>query len=199
MIEIKNYENKVWVFDNILPEKDVASLVTFFINFIPDGLPPEYFSFSCAHLNKQAALNLPGYETYLDSVTPIAEQINEMVISLLNKNVSVKPWELTTTNFIKRMEPKSKADIAPGTDNPGGIYIHIDNQDYIDRTIYWSYVYYPNDNYEGGEIYYPEYEYAYKPKKNSLVLHTGTTLHGVKPFTNGSRYSVGTFITIKGA
>jgi hypothetical protein len=40
---------------------------------------------------------------------------------------------------------------------------------------------YYNDNYEGGELEYPDLGLTVKPKKNSLYVHGGHVLHGSKP------------------
>lgn len=58
-------------------------------------------------------------------------------------------------------------------------------------------VYYLNDNYEGGEIYFPNQNIEIKPKPNTLVFFPGTLefLHGVRPVTNGTRYTLTSFWT----
>lgn len=58
-------------------------------------------------------------------------------------------------------------------------------------------VYYLNDNYEGGEIYFPNQELEIKPKPNTLVFFPGTLeyLHGVKPIVEGVRYTLTSFWT----
>jgi hypothetical protein len=40
---------------------------------------------------------------------------------------------------------------------------------------------YYNDNYEGGQLEYPEIGLIVKPKENSLYIHGGRVLHGSKP------------------
>lgn len=40
---------------------------------------------------------------------------------------------------------------------------------------------YYNDNYDGGELDYPDLGITVKPKKNSLYIHGGHILHGSKP------------------
>ena len=58
-------------------------------------------------------------------------------------------------------------------------------------------VYYLNDNYDGGEIYFPKQNIELKPKPNTLVFFPGTLeyLHGVKPTTKGIRYTLTSFWT----
>lgn len=56
--------------------------------------------------------------------------------------------------------------------------------------------YYFNDNYEGGELWYPNLDFVYKPVPNSLVIHRGSMekfRHGVKEVTQGWRFGFGMF------
>jgi len=50
----------------------------------------------------------------------------------------------------------------------------------LDYYIRYGIVIYYNDEYEGGEIEYPELGIVYKPKARSLVMHGGNILHGPK-------------------
>jgi len=58
-------------------------------------------------------------------------------------------------------------------------------------------VLYLNDDYEGGELYFPNHNIELKPKPNTLVFFPGTLeyLHGVKPIKNGIRYTLTSFWT----
>ena len=75
--------------------------------------------------------------------------------------------------------------------------VHWDRGPYEENnTVLHGVVVYLNDNYEGGEIYYPEKNIAIKPKKCSLVMHPGNEeyQHGVREVVNGDRYAVTLFI-----
>lgn len=50
----------------------------------------------------------------------------------------------------------------------------------LDYYIRYGIVIYYNDDYEGGEIEYPEVNIIHKPKARSLVIHGGNILHGPK-------------------
>lgn len=66
-----------------------------------------------------------------------------------------------------------------------------DNPNYVRYGI----VIYYNDNYEGGEITYPELGIAHKPKAGSLVMHGGNILHGPSEVTSEDyRYFSTTFV-----
>lgn len=52
---------------------------------------------------------------------------------------------------------------------------------------YLSYIIYINDDYTGGEIFYPEHDLVYKPKAGDIVIHDVNVVHGVKDITKGQR------------
>ena len=54
-------------------------------------------------------------------------------------------------------------------------------------------MYYINDNYEGGELVFPDYNLKIKPKSNSLIMFPGNEnyLHGVLAVSEGFRYTFG--------
>jgi hypothetical protein len=54
---------------------------------------------------------------------------------------------------------------------------------------------YYNDDYEGGELFYPDLNITHKPKARSLVMHGGNILHVNLPVTSDSeRYFSTAFI-----
>ena len=58
--------------------------------------------------------------------------------------------------------------------------------------IEYSTVIYLNDEYEGGEIYFPKQALSLKAKKYSAIFFPGNDyqyIHGVKEITSGSRYT----------
>jgi CDGSH-type Zn-finger protein len=59
----------------------------------------------------------------------------------------------------------------------------------------WGLVLYINDDYEGGELYYPEKSIIYRPKSGDLVIHGATEefAHGTKPIISGTKYIATTF------
>ena len=58
-------------------------------------------------------------------------------------------------------------------------------------------VLYINNDYQGGEIHYPHLGMSIKPKPGMLAVHPGTLefLHGVRPVTDGVRYTIASFFT----
>lgn len=63
-----------------------------------------------------------------------------------------------------------------------------------------SSVSYFNDDFEGGEIYFPEFDFTYKPKAGEAIFFPSFTKesdykHGVKAVTEGKRYTMGLWFT----
>jgi hypothetical protein len=54
----------------------------------------------------------------------------------------------------------------------------------LDYYIGYGLCLYYNDNYDGGELEYPDLGITVKPKKNSLYIHGGHILHGSKPVSS---------------
>jgi hypothetical protein len=75
--------------------------------------------------------------------------------------------------------------------------VHHDNGG--DDSISYGLVYYLNDDYVGGEIFYPELNLEIKPEANSLVIHPATLeyRHGVRDVVSGDRYTTTMFAYAK--
>lgn len=54
---------------------------------------------------------------------------------------------------------------------------------------------YLNDDYGGGQTYYPQHDYAITPKAGTLAMHPGDPehLHGVTKIENSIRYTIASF------
>lgn len=59
-------------------------------------------------------------------------------------------------------------------------------------------IYYLNDDYEGGELYFPNQGIEIKPKPGNLYFFPGDRyyVHGVKEIISGNRYTCPTFWTV---
>ena len=85
--------------------------------------------------------------------------------------------------------PEHQSRMKPHVDGPP----EIDRRDHTVKNLGSNY--YLNDAYEGGELYYPNLNFSYKPVPNSLVIHRGTDefKHGVNDVESGVRFSFGMF------
>lgn len=75
-----------------------------------------------------------------------------------------------------------------GTD----MYAHVDQYD-GDSNIRYGLVMYLNDGFDGGQIYYPDYDLEVTPEPGLLVMHPGNIVHGVRMVNSGVRYNMTSF------
>lgn len=68
----------------------------------------------------------------------------------------------------------------------------------LDRDL--SVVYFLNDDFAGGELFFPKLDLLIKPEAGALVCFPSdhNYIHGVKPVTTGHRYTVVTWMRAKG-
>lgn len=73
----------------------------------------------------------------------------------------------------------------------GNFFIdHVDDGLFMTRKV--SMVYYFNDDYEGGEMYFPRFDLTIKPKEGQLLLFPAAYIynHNVNEIISGTRYSM---------
>jgi Rps23 Pro-64 3,4-dihydroxylase Tpa1-like proline 4-hydroxylase len=73
----------------------------------------------------------------------------------------------------------------------GNFFIdHVDDGLFMTRKV--SMVYYFNDDYEGGEMYFPRFDLTIKPKEGQLLLFPAAYIynHNVSEIISGTRYSM---------
>jgi hypothetical protein len=76
-----------------------------------------------------------------------------------------------------------------------GMGVHRDDVEPPDKVNVFGLVLYLNDDYEGGEIIYPEIDLEHKPKAGSLVVHSASLPHGVNEVKNSKvRYVLTSFV-----
>ena len=84
-----------------------------------------------------------------------------------------------------KQEPHADKQLNDGQPNAFPLYD-------INSIIYW------NDDFEGGEFYYPDFSKEFKIKAGMAVCHPGDVnyLHGVKEIRSGVRWTTPSFYTI---
>lgn len=70
--------------------------------------------------------------------------------------------------------------------------IHTDNVGGDD--ISFGCIIYLNDDFNGGELYYPEHGIRIKPQARTLVVHSSDERHCVLPVSGNTRYMMTTFV-----
>lgn len=77
--------------------------------------------------------------------------------------------------------------------------VHMDNHEGAEF-VQLSSVLYFNDEFEGGEIFFPEFDFVHKPKAGDGIFFPAFTkehsyMHGVTKVTSGKRYTMGLWHT----
>jgi len=97
----------------------------------------------------------------------------------------------------------SLMNIAPRSHNPykvlkyeigGKFENHIDDGGGNFRRV--STVYYLNDNYEGGELCFPQFDIELKPKAGDMIIFPSSYVysHSVNPVISGTRFSIASWL-----
>jgi hypothetical protein len=106
--------------------------------------------------------------------------------------------------------PEIEGSVRRGIDQ--GMEPHVDVPNYL-NPIYWNeidknsdiektelkaarygMIIYLNDDYEDGDICYPQYDFCYKPKAGDIVIHEANNIHAVKKVRSGYRYTHSSYI-----
>lgn len=128
-------------------------------------------------LNQCSGFNLEVKTLVKDLFAKIQNEIS----SILKKDI----YEYTGFNTIYR----SIVGQSMKTHHDGGLGVKFK----------YGIVLYLNNDYQGGEIFYPHINLEIKPEAYSLILHPAHEAyrHGVKEVTEGTRYSMTSFIKLK--
>ncbi len=91
----------------------------------------------------------------------------------------------------------------------GGFYVtHGDAERYSPEKKLWertfdrdlSMLFYINDNFTGGQLHFPNFDYAYQPKAGDLVIFPSDHryIHQAQPVISGRRYALVSWAAVKG-
>lgn len=161
--------DKIRLYKNFLNEDELRTL-----NDYANNTPEEIWNQSNMHgqdwVGKVLVVTDQNVQNTLDGIT------NKI------KNLFEDGWYLNFMNRIQRFNTNLE---------PIGLHRDVDGY----GKIKYGCVLYLNDNYDGGEICYPDFNFEFKPIKGCMVIHPGDLSHYVNPITNGSnRYIITNFV-----
>ena len=169
---------KAFVYKNFIDQKTVEKINNFY-----DNQPRENF-------------NYPDHpiEWYADKVSRNSNQLIDVwnkVSDFLYPDHVIPP-ALSLLIMEPGDEPMFVHSDSPGEGNHDKL-ISDDGYDTCPLTT-WGIVVYFGD-FEGGEIFYPNFDLEYLPKPGDMVIHSAFTPweHGVKPVISGKRYAYSLF------
>jgi len=136
--------------------------------------------------NKNNTLNI-------DNKSHAGKSKKDRIIDIANKRLSILDIDfnplfdgLYTTLPIRNIMKYEIGDV---------FHPHQDSSIHCPIESDWGLVLYINDDFEGGELYYPEKNITYVPKSGDLVIHGATKefSHGTTKITSGTKYVATTF------
>jgi hypothetical protein len=189
-------DDNVRIYRNFLSKDESEFITKWFQEFNYSGLPEHKFRFWGQRLmTPSITTGYPGFENSFSEIMDLNNQLQLRLKDALNM-VEVAPWQPSPFNYIKMW--KDSNPIKEEMKSELEMFYHVDNQDHMVQTIFWGMVIYPNDDYEGGEIEYPQYKFKYKPEAGSMVMHEGYTRHGVRKVKSGDRFCMASLTTKEG-
>lgn len=138
--------------------------------------------------------SLSDYNIYNNFNKEIGQElvdIKQMIAEVIKSHYDVKniyPDLLSISRWFPGMEqPPHADDMTNVLDDQNNSHIHRD----------FGSVIYLNNNYSGGETYYPNHNVSVSPIPGTLVIHPATPeyLHGVSKTEGAIRYTISSFWT----
>lgn len=161
-----------------LPAKEVVSLIE---------IASRDYPLEIAERRPHLTMEFPIFFKKQDSLSSV--KLRE------NLFVSMLPYisEYMETYNLNGMYPKKDfvtvSKLLPGL----GMEAHRDNPS--KKSNHFICMLYLNEEYDGGEICFPELNLLHKPKAGEVLLYKASLLHEVRPVTRGQRYSIGFGLT----
>lgn len=142
------------------------------------------------------------------------EKNNELIVFKDNPDVLVCPETSDVISFMRKYSELAKKSHKENSGFAKDIYttesylslwlpeaysgVHSDSHAGLEFVMF-STVVYLNDDYEGGEIYFPNQDVEIKPSAGDMVIFPGgghEYMHGVKPVISGRRYTIAMWHTM---
>jgi hypothetical protein len=195
-MEVSTHCNgNVKIIQGFFTKEEAAELSSWFDTFPFEDLEVSSVKFWGKKQFHHSLQHDPKWAPIFAPVKHITDTIDERIRQALDLVQPGQTWHAWPTAFIK-MYPGSNPNDYDA--DKMEMFYHMDNQAHMATLITWGGVMYLNEDYEGGEIRYPVYDFEYKPVAGSMVLHSGFTVHGVKKVTKGNRYGLTSLISRDG-
>jgi hypothetical protein len=179
-----NYKNNIVVFENFLSKEECDAIIKYWDHSVKNNK----LDWKKIGFYGSSAANLPVGDDMVDFGLPM-----DFVESLSARMKEV--GEIARGSGLKPIGvPHAQIWATGGFTNP-----HSDNSTNGEYNEFerskWSTFLYLNDNFEGGELYFPDHNISIKPKAGLLAAFDGghTNQHGVTLITSGERFTIGQF------
>lgn len=179
-------DSNILIYDNFITDEEKQTLM----DYAQSANESEWVEIK--HQNEELLKKSPErYNQYLKYLkdwnkTTLIITDHEIVEGIKKRCQEVVGDDLLITQDIYRIKRLTdKRSISPHFD---------DSQNFL---LTLGIVIYLNDDFDGGEIYYPNQIVSYKPKQKSMIIHPATEeyTHGVNEVTGNTRYCLAFFAT----
>ena len=176
MIILPRIDNKiVTVYSNNID-------VDLWINLL-EQVSKDSYPFEDVARRPHQTMEIPSLYNRRDSYSSL--EVRAMFYNIMNRSLI----DFMKRNSMKKMEPLRDTITASKLMPNTPMNAHQDITDSrIDSFIAQLYI---NDDYEGGELFFPEHGYAYKPKAGDMAYYKMNEMHGVLETKSGLRYTIG--------
>lgn len=192
----------------LLAERNEIDALTIFPLQVPHFLSASEIAKFLAWLDRHEEQfgQLQGNDDYWKGRTLTPSNVSDPEIVQLFRDTKDRVLELVAGQLAEHLGPQPPlyADVVNFARWPVGYELHphadAENPGGAPHPFPWrtlASVIYLNDNYGGGEIYFPNFKLELKPKPGTLVVFPGTLkyLHGVRAVTKGMRHTIASFLT----
>jgi predicted 2-oxoglutarate/Fe(II)-dependent dioxygenase YbiX len=193
---------------NILIKKNVLNkeAITFLMDFVKNKEKVDLSVFSPENSNKTGKIEssvekeirntqFVDYEEIMDLIYDLYKNI---VKNIINPSYKIEVHDSEMPQFLHygvggHYKPHNDSESLWKAPN-GDVFWRKS----MDRDL--STILFLNDDFEGGNLIFPEFNLTLKPEPGLLVCFPSNHnyLHGVEPVTRGTRYSIVSWMTVKG-
>lgn len=194
-------KKNIYIYNKVCSNKDLNTLHSFCKNL-------EEQDWISGTFYRNGKINTyPDKKTNLHNENPKLEKIVSQVLAFVIDKIE---WNYGTRivhkyhDSIRKMSPGSEITIHADNELIDGNFFSIEyKKEFVDTKdsfqkslpnefVEYSSVFYINDDYEGGEIFFPDYNLEIKPKPGSVVFFPSNSkyIHCVKKIIKGDRYAV---------
>jgi hypothetical protein len=147
----------------------------------------EQYPFKIVNRRPHLTMEFPTVFDKRDSLNALS--LREDIYSIIMPAIK----EYVQDNGLSYMYPKKDfitiSKLLPGP----GMGAHVDNPNQSSN--HFICMVYLNDNFEGGELSFPQKDIKYKPKAGDVLVYKASLQHEVLPVISGTRYSIGYGLT----
>ena len=133
-------------------------------------------------------ITIPYSNSFLQNFSSPKQTFDTSISNVLLENIEKIEKDYCNAHSLQTISHEPYSILKYGV---GQFFVnHIDDHKNYPRRISW--VYYLNDNYEGGEIEFPRFGIVYKPSAGDFLIFPSNYVynHSVRPVTSGDRYAI---------